>query len=208
MAPDVEVFGHRQARRAAADDGHALAGAGRRRGGMEPALGVARLHDGVFVLPDSDAAAGDVAAGAGGLTQGRADPARELRETVGGAQAAECQLPLALIDQIVPLGDEVVQRAAGGHAADHHARLAEGDAAVHAARCLGLLLLPGEPDVKFVKVFNALQRRNIRAGLARVIHKTSEFCHDVPLLTCSSARRRMLRSAPARRRVRALPWRR
>ena len=27
------------------------------------------LHDGVFVLPDSDAAAGDVAAGAGGLTQ-------------------------------------------------------------------------------------------------------------------------------------------
>ena len=115
MTPDVEVFGHRQARRAAADDGHALAGAGRRRGGMEPALGVARLHDGVFVLPDSDAAAGDVAAGAGGLTQGRADPARELRETVGGAQAAEGQLPFALIDQIVPLGDEVVQRAAGGH---------------------------------------------------------------------------------------------
>ena len=172
---------------------------------MEPALGVARLHDGVFVLPDSDAAAGDVAAGAGGLTQGRADPARELRETVGGAQAAECQLPLALIDQVVPLGDQV---AAGGHAADHHACLAEGDAAVHAAGCLGLLLLPGEPDVKFVKVFNALQRRNIRAGLARVIHKTSEFCHDVPLLTCSSARRRMLRSAPARRRGRALPWRR
>ena len=175
---------------------------------MEPALGVARLHDGVFVLPDSDAAAGDVAAGAGGLTQGRADPARELRETVGGAQAAERQFPLALIDQIVPLGDEVVQRAAGGHAADHHARLAEGDAAVHAACRLGLLLLAGEPDVKFVKVFHALQRRYVRAGLARIIHKSCGLAHDVPLLTCSSAPCRMLRSAPARRPDRALPPRR
>ena len=55
-------------------------------------------------------------------------------------------------------------------------RLAEGDAAVHAAGRLGLLLLAGEPDVKFVEVFDALQRRNIRAGLARIIHKSSEFC--------------------------------
>ena len=208
VAALVQVLGHRQARGAAADDGHALAGAGRGRGGVEPALGVARLYDGVLVLPDGDAAAGHIAAGAGGFAEGRVDPARELRETIGSPQTAERQLPLALIHEVVPLRDEVVQGAAGGHAADHHACLTEGDAAVHAACRLRLLLLPGEPDVKFVEILDALQRRNIRAGLARVIHKTSEFCHDVPLLTSSSARRRMLRSAPARRRDPAPPWRR
>ena len=68
-----------------------LNSAGRGRGGMEPALGVAGLHDGVFVLADGDAAAGHIAAGAGGLAQGGADPAGELREAVGGAQAVDVQ---------------------------------------------------------------------------------------------------------------------
>ena len=208
VASDVEVFGHGKAGRAAADDGDALAGAGGGRGGVEPALCVARFHDGVFVLADGDAAAGHVAAGARRLTQGRADPARELREAVGGTKSVERQLPFALIDQVVPLRDQVVQRATGGHAADHHARLTEGNAAVHAAGRLCLLLLAGEPDVKFVEVFDALQRRNIAAGLARIIHKSSGLAHDVPLLTSSSAQRRMLRSVPARRRGRAPPWRR
>ena len=208
MAALVQVLGHRQAGRAAAHHGHALAGAGRGRGGVEPALGVARLDDGVFVLTHGHAAAGHVPAGAGGLAQGGAHPAGELREAVGGQQPMQRQLPLAVIHQIVPLRDQVVQRAAGGHAADHHARLAEGDAAVHAACRLGLLLLAGEPDVKFVKVLDALQRRYVRAGLARIIHKSCGLAHDVPLLTCSSAPCRMLRSAPARRPDRALPPRR
>ena len=208
VASDVQVLGHREAGGAAADDRHALARAGRGRGDFHPALGVSRFHNGVLVFPDGNAAAGHIAAGAGRLAQGGADPAGELRETVGGFQAVERHLPLALINQVVPLRDQVVQRAAGGHAADHHARLAEGDAAVHAACRLGLLLLAGEPDVKFVKVFHALQRRYVRAGLARIIHKSCGLAHDVPLLTCSSAPCRMLRSAPARRPDRALPPRR
>ena len=175
---------------------------------MEPASGVARFHNGVLVLAHGHAAAGHITAGAGGLAQGGTDPAGELREAVGGAQAVECQLPLALIDQVVPLGNQVVQRTARCHAADHHAGLAEGHAAVHAAGGLGLLLLAGEPDVKLVEIFNALQRRDIRAGLARVIHKSSDLAHDPALLTSSSAQRRMLRSVPVRRPGRAPPWKR
>ena len=205
VAALIQVFGHRKARGAAAHHGYALAGAGGRRCGVQPALGVGRLNDGVLILAHGHAAAGHVPAGAGGLAQGGAHPAGEFRKTVGGHQPVHGQLPLAVIDQIVPLRDEVVQRAAGGHAADHHARLAEGNTAVHAARRLGLLLLAGEPDVKFVEIFHALQRRHIRAGLARIIDKSCCLTHNAALLTCSSARRRMLQSGPVRRPDRALP---
>ena len=203
VAALVQVFGHRKAGGAAAHHSYALAGAGGRRCGVQPALGVSRLNDGVLVLAHGHAAAGHIAAGAGGLAQGGAHPAGELREAVGGHQAVHGQLPLAVVDQVVPLRDEVVQRAAGGHAADHHAGLTEGNTAVHAACCLGLLLLTGEPDVKFVEVLHALQRRHIRAGFARIIDKSCCLTHNAALLTSSSAPCRMLRSAPARRPDRA-----
>ena len=131
----------------------------------------------MLVFAHGDAAAGHIPAGAGGLAQGGAHPAGKLREAVGGHQAVERKLPLAVVHQIVPLRDEVVQRTAGGHAADHHARLTEGHAAVHAAGGLRLLLLPREPDVELVKIFKALQRRNVRAGLARIIHKSCCLTH-------------------------------
>ena len=176
---------------------------GRDANGVQPALGVSRLNNGVLVLAHGHAAAGHIAAGAGRFTQGRAHPAGELRKTVGGHQPVHGQLPLAMINKVVPLRDEVIQRAAGGHAADHHAGLTEGNTAVHAACCLRLLLLAGEPDVKFVKVFNAFQRRNIRAGFARIVDKSSCLTHNAALLTSSSAPCRMLRSVPVRRPDRA-----
>ena len=203
VAALVQVFSHRKAGGAAAHHGYALAGAGGRRCGVQPALGVSRLNNGVLVLAHGHAAAGHIAAGAGCFTQGRAHPAGELRKAVGGHQTVHGQLPLAMINKVVPLRDEVVQRAAGGHAADHHAGLTEGNTAVHAACCLRLLLLAGEPDVKFVKVFNAFQRRNIRAGFARIVDKSSCLTHNAALLTSSSAPCRMLRSVPARRPDRA-----
>ena len=208
MAALVEQVGHGQARGTRADDRHGLARAGRGRHGMNGAALVTVFHDGALVFFDRDRVTRDVAAGAGRLAQGGADPARELRVSVRGDQPVHGQIPLALIDQVVPLGDQVVQRTARCHAADHHAGLAEGHAAVHAAGGLGLLLLAGEPDVKLVEIFNALQRRDIRAGLARVIHKSSDLAHDPALLTSSSAQRRMLRSVPVRRPGRAPPWKR
>ena len=177
VAALVQVLCHRKPRRAAAHHGNAFAGAGRRRGGSQPVLGVGCLNDGVLVFAHGDAVAGHIPAGAGGLAQGGAHPAGKLREAVGGHQAVERKLPLAVVHQIVPLRDEVVQRAAGGHAADHHACLTEGHAAVHAAGGLRLLLLPREPDVELVKIFKALQRCNVRAGLARIIHKSCCLTH-------------------------------
>ena len=61
----------------------------------------------------------------------RAEPARELGEVVRRVQALDRVGPVAPPREVVPLGDEVAQRAA---------RVAEGDAAVHAASGLALEL--------------------------------------------------------------------
>ena len=46
----------------------------------------------------------------------RAHPAGEFREVVGLVQALQRLAPEAPVDEVVPLGDEVVDRAARGHA--------------------------------------------------------------------------------------------
>ena len=71
---------------------------------------------------------------AGRLAGRRADAAGELREVVGGVQGLQRRAPLVAVDQVVPVGDQVVDRAA---------LVTERDAAVHAAR--GLALQLGRP---------------------------------------------------------------
>src|SRR5215469_1796332 len=57
----------------------------------------------------------------------RADPPRELRKVVGRMQRPDRVAPALFIDQIVPVGNHVVERAP---------RMAERHAAIHAARAL------------------------------------------------------------------------
>jgi hypothetical protein len=63
------------------------------------------------------------------------DAAGEFGEVVGRMQDLERLAPAAAVNEVVPVGNDVVHRAA---------RLAEGDAAVHAARALAAHLLVGE----------------------------------------------------------------
>ena len=113
------------------------AGADDRHGEVREALGRQRLDeaqipclvdDGLLVVVDHRRRLVD-AQHAGGFTQRRADAAGELREVVGLGQAVVCVLPLALAHEVIPLGNEVAQRAAGH---------AERRAAVHAAGRLRL----------------------------------------------------------------------
>jgi len=83
---------------------------------------------------------------AGGLAWSRADAPRELREIVGGVQAPNGCFPPAVVRQVVPIGDQVVDRAAG---------VAEGHAAVHAAGSLLALLLLGERFVDLEPILDA-----------------------------------------------------
>ena len=74
------------------------------------------------------------------------DAAGEFGEVVGAVQRVECLLPVAAIDEIIPVGNDVVDRAAG---------LAERNAAVHAARALLFRLVVLQRDHKFAIVMEA-----------------------------------------------------
>ena len=64
----------------------------------------------------------------------RTDAAGELREIVGGVELPDRFLPPTAVDEIVPVGNDVVDRASG---------VAERHAAIHAARPLLARLLFG-----------------------------------------------------------------
>src|SRR5262249_53664801 len=92
--------------------------------------------------------------------------------------------PQSAVDQIVPLGDEVVDRAARSHAFEEGAGVAEGDAAVHAAGALlaqhhrvGVL-------VELVPVVDALRRRRHHGQLPLVFHESGRLPHHRPCLLC------------------------
>ena len=103
------------------------------------------------------------------LARGRADAAGELGEVVGGMQHAYRGPPPVAIDQIIPVRNDVVQRAAG---------VAEGHAAIHAARTLCAHFFQGKILIDLQPVVNAFFDGSARGELAGVFQKTSCFTHD------------------------------
>ena len=77
-------------------------------------------------------------------------------------------LPLFFPDEIVPVGDLVVDRASG---------VAIGDAAIHAARGLIALRLFAERQGELAPVSYAITCREVAAILSPDFEKASDFAH-------------------------------
>ncbi|MNS75346.1 hypothetical protein D3C72_1088600 [compost metagenome] len=135
-----------------------------------PAFFPALVDDRVFDGLDAHGVAVDVQ-GTGGFTRRRADAARELREVVGGVQHVQRAAPVLLVHQVIPVGDDVVDRAAV---------VAERDAAVHAARGLLLGLVVGQVQHEFAPVLQPLLRG--LGGLLQTLkfHKAGNLSHGIP----------------------------
>ena len=170
VAGAVELLRRGQARRTRTDHRHSLSAARRGRLGTDPALLEGVLDDRLFDLLDGDRRLVD-SEHAGGLAGRRADAAGDLREVVGGVQNADGLLPAVAVDQVVPVGDDVVERTAG---------VAEGHAAIHAARALGFELLFGKLLVDFEEVVDALGHRTPRGNFAFEFQKTGRLTHGAP----------------------------
>jgi uncharacterized membrane protein len=100
---------------------------------MNPPLGPGAVNNGA--LDDFNRDGGQVdAEHAGGFARSGADAASELGKVIGGVETMNGGLPASIVCHIIPVGNEVVDRTAG---------VAEGNAAVHAARALLALLLFG-----------------------------------------------------------------
>ena len=156
---------------------------------LDPALAPRPVDDLDLDLLDGDRVLAD-AEHARGLARRRAQPAGELGEVVGGVQPLDRVAPVVAVDEVVPVGDEVAERAAV---------VAERDAAVHAAPGLELQRLVGERLVDLAPVAQAHRHRPAGRRLAaplqeagRLTHATALHHHHVGLVLATA------RAAPPR----------
>ena len=125
------------------------------------------------------------AAGAGAFTGRGTYPAGEFREAVGHQQTLRRRFPLAAVEQVVPFGNQVVKRTAGGQASDHQTAVAEGHGTAHAPRrLLPLLLL----DV-YKRQACALRRSCTRDRSLPSRHSSSKMGRSPPMPMLHRARR-------------------
>ena len=173
----VELLGGGETRGTGADDGDFLARANLGLLGEHPALVPTAVGDFALDVLDRDGRVVD-AEDAGAFARSGAHAAGELREVVRLVEPVEGFLPEPAVNEIVPLGDQVVDRAAAGHAADEFARMAERDAAVHAARALVAELFLLHVHMEFLPVFGALEGRAVDGKFAEVFDEAGGFAHD------------------------------
>ena len=150
-----------------ADDRDLAAGAHRRHHGRDPPLGPRPLDDLDLDLLDGDRIGAD-AEHARRLTRRRAEPPGELGEVVGRVQPLDRVAPVVAVDEVVPVGDEVAERAAV---------VAERDAAVHAAPGLQRELVGRERLVDLVPVAQAHRHRATGRRLAIPLQESGRLTH-------------------------------
>ena len=163
----VELIGAGQPRRAGPDDGDRRACPHGRRLRSHPAFRKRPLDDGLLDVFDGHGCVSE-AEHTGALARGGADASGELGEVVRGAQPVVCGTPLVSVNQIVPVRDQVAERASG---------LAERDPAIHAPR---RLLLQGhlrERQVHFVVILHTLRHGAACWPSVRIVDKSGRFSH-------------------------------
>jgi hypothetical protein len=178
VAGPGELLGGRQAGGAGPDDGDLLAGPLGRRLRLDPALLEGPVDDLPLDLLDRDGRLLQVQ-DAGALAGRRAELPGELREVVGRVQPLDRVVPVVAPGQVVPLRDEVRDRAGV---------VAERDAAVHAARRLlahGLDredgVLPGAAgQVDVLPVQQPEVDRTTRRELPLVLQESRAVSHEPP----------------------------
>ena len=94
-----------------------------------------------------------------------------LWEIVGCVQTAHSFFPAAAINQVIPIGNDVV---------DWTARVAERYSAIHAAGSLLLLLFLWKRAVDFHPVVDTFYDGTPLRQLARKLHESSRFTHVAP----------------------------
>ncbi len=134
----------------------------------DPAVFPRLVGDRVLDRLDADRVVVDVER-ARRLARRRAHASGELREIVGRVQRLDRALPVLLVNEVVPVRNDVVDRAAAH---------AERRAAIHAARALHAGLLVGEPRDEFAPVPDAFLRRLVRFCQPLELHESRDLPHN------------------------------
>ena len=177
IVPDAgELLRRGHAGGAGTHDGDALAGAPGRDLRRDPAFFPALVGDRLLDRLDRHRHVFEVERA--GLLAGRgADAAGEFREVVGGVEVAQRRLPTAGIDQLVPVRNLVVHRAAGRP-------VAERNAAIHAARRLLLDVALLQRERELAEMPDAVAGELILLLLPVVFEEARDLAHAVSLAVC------------------------
>src|SRR5450432_1995621 len=165
----------RHARAAGADDSHAPAGLRGRWLRDHPAFLPALVNDEMLDRLDTDRIVVDIERA--GLFTGRGTyPARELRKIIRGMQDVERLAPLMPVYEVVPVGNDVVHRAAG---------LTERNPAIHAARALLRRIVVLERKYEFAIATDAFLHRERNFRNALKLHESRDLSHVTqPAFAC------------------------
>src|SRR4029078_4409546 len=137
----------------------------RRDGRRDPALVPRAVDDVLLDVLDRDRVVVDVE-DARLLARGGADAAGELGEVVRRVEPVDRLAPAAAVHEVVPVGDDVPERAA---------LVTEGNAAIHAARALALQHLVGRALLELAPVLQALGDGPLVDLLALVLEEPGYF---------------------------------
>ena len=170
VAGPGQLLGRGQAGRSRAHDGHRLAGAHRRQLRGDPALVPGPLDDLVLDPLDGHRQLVDPEH-ARRLAGRRAQPPGELGEVVRRVQALHGVGPVVPVDQVVPFGNQIPERAAV---------MAERDAAVHAAGTLLLGRLLAEGLVDLAPVPQPDRHRSAPGQRAPELEESGRLTHARP----------------------------
>ena len=152
----------------AADHGDALAGAQRRHVGNDPTLVPGAVDDLDLDLLDRHRVLVDPEH-ASRLARGRTEPAGELGEVVRGVETLDRVLPVVAVDEVVPVGDQVAERAPV---------VAERDAAIHAAARLVIEFVAIERLVHLAPVAQSHRHRPSHRRRPRPLQKPRRLTHQ------------------------------
>ena len=169
VADFVQLIRRRQTGGAGADDGDLFAGAFRGRFGGHPAFLEGAIDDRVFDILDRHRRIVD-AEHARAFARRGAHATGELREIIRLVQSINRLAPTVLVNEMVPLGDEIIDRATGAGLAKRHT-------AIHTTRALRLQMFLAGIGVDLIVVVDALQRIAIRHRLALELHKSCWLTH-------------------------------
>ncbi len=156
MALARELLRGCHTRRASPDNRDRFAGFFSRWLGCNPAIFPALIDNRTFDGFDGYGAVVNVER-ARRFARCRADASGKFGEIIGRMQICQCRLPVIFIDQIVPVGDLVVDRTP---------IMAIGHATIHAARRLVAQCVFAKRDDKFAEILNARFRCFVSAVFA------------------------------------------
>ena len=181
VAPVVELIGDCKPRRAGAHHRHIFPRAVGREARLHQVVGKGVFDDAQFVVMHRDGIAVEPA-GAGLLTESGADAPGEFGEVICFEKSCQCVGEVPVHDAVVPLRDQIVQRAAELLSIKLYPGLTERDAAVHTPCTLLAPLLLGTRKMKLLLVLYPLQRRTHRIRPAFIFQKSGRFSHIIHLL--------------------------